>query len=269
MTMNGLQQKAALNLENIRKQRPLIHTITNPVVMNFSANALLATGASPVMAYSPEEVEEMVAHAAALVLNLGTPTADTKIAMLKAGKKAQALGLPILLDPVGCGATQFRTQIAAQIIEDVHISVIRGNPSEILSLNDSHAKPKGVYTVHSVEDAEASGKQFAETRGMTVAMTGTVDVITDGARVARVANGHPLMGYVTGVGCTASAIIGAFLSVDDDPLSAAATALAFCGLAGEAAGKKSAAPGAFMIEMVNALYTIQPEDLEKGCKIES
>lgn len=267
--MNDLKQKAALNLTKIRKKRPLIHTITNPVVMNFSANALLAIGASPVMAYSPEEVEEMVAHAAALVLNLGTLTAEVKTSMLKAGTKAKALRLPVLLDPVGAGATSFRSCTAAQLIEEIDIHVIRGNPSEILSLSNCQAKPKGVYTVHSVDEVEASGRRFAETSAMVLAITGAVDVITDGPRVARVSNGHPLMGYVTGVGCSASAIIGAFLSVDDDVFSAVTTALAFFGLAGETAGKKSESPGDFMIQMINALYMIQPEDLEQGCKIET
>ena len=266
--MTCLAENAARNLENIRKNRPLIHTITNPVVMNFSANALLAMGAVPVMAYAPQEVEDMVAHAAALVLNTGTLTSESKKSMMKAGKKAQSLGLPVVLDPVGSGATAFRTHTARQIVDEIHPRVIRGNPTEIMSLTGTPNRSKGVYSVHRVEDAAESGKTLARQFETTVAITGTIDMITDGTRAVRTSNGHPFMGLVTGTGCTASAIIGAFLTAGNDPLRATATALAFLGLAGDTAGKKATAPGAFMIEMINALYTLEPQDLANGCRFE-
>ena len=266
--MENLSKKSALNLDAVRKNKPLIHNITNYVVMNYTANALLAMGASPVMAHAPNEVEQMVSFAGALVLNIGTLDDDWINSMIKAGKKATALKIPIILDPVGSGATSLRTESAKKIINETKISVIRGNASEILSLKNSDSKTKGVDSIHSVEDASNTAKILAGEVHTTLAITGSVDLITDGEHIAHVSNGHPLMSCVTGTGCTATAVIGAFLAVDNDPFSAAATALAFFGLAGEIAGKKAQAPGSFMIEMLDALYTITPEKLESGCKIE-
>lgn len=266
--MTTLSDKAAANLALLREKKPLIHNITNYVVMNYTANALLAMGASPVMAHAQNEVEDMVSFAGALVLNIGTLTDDWIASMIKAGIKASALGTPIILDPVGSGATPLRTNSAKQIIDQTKISVIRGNASEILSLRHADSKTKGVDSVHSVDEAAETAKILAEELQTTLAITGPVDLITDGQRVVRVSNGHPLMGYVTGTGCTATTAIGAFLAVDSDPVSATATALAFFGLAGEVAGQSASAPGSFMIQLLDALYTITPDELREGCKIE-
>ncbi|MDX2439330.1 MAG: hydroxyethylthiazole kinase [Desulfobacterales bacterium] len=266
--MKNLSEKAAQNLDAVRKNKPLIHNITNFVVMNYTANALLAMGASPVMAHAPNEVEQMVSFAGALVLNIGTLTDEWIDSMIIAGKKAATLKIPIILDPVGSGATSFRTDSAKKIINETEVSVIRGNASEILSLKNSDSKTKGVDSIHSVEDAAHTAKILAKNLQTTLAITGSVDLITDGNHTVHVSNGHPLMACVTGTGCTASAIIGAFLAVDNDPFSATATALAFFGLAGEVAGEKAQAPGSFMIKMLDALYTITPEKLKAGCKIE-
>ena len=267
--MLQLNEKAAQNLSALRAQKPLIHNITNYVVMNYTANALLAMGASPVMAHAHNEVEDMVAFAGALVLNIGTLTDDWILSMIKAGKRASEQQTPIILDPVGSGATPLRTDAAKKIIAETGLSVIRGNASEILSLRHADSKTKGVDSIHSVEEAAKAATVLAQELNTTLAITGPVDLITDGRRVIRVKNGHPLMGYVTGTGCTATVTIGAFLAVDDDPVSAAATALAFFGLAGEVAGQNSGAPGSFMIQMLDALYSITPKDLKSGCKIES
>jgi len=266
--MENLSSKAAQNLDAVKKNKPLIHNITNYVVMNYTANALLAIGASPVMAHAPNEVEQMVSFAGALVLNIGTLTDDWIDSMIIAGKKAAALKTPVILDPVGSGATSLRTNSAKKIINDTKISVIRGNASEILSLKNNNTKTKGVDSIHSVEDASDTAKMLAKELQTTLAITGSVDLVTDGDRTVNVSNGHPLMACVTGTGCTATAVIGAFLAVDNDPFRAAATALAFFGLAGEVAGEKAQAPGSFMIEILDALYTITPENLEAGCKIE-
>jgi hydroxyethylthiazole kinase len=266
--MKGLPEKAAENLAALREKKPLIHNITNFVVMNYTANALLAMGASPVMAHAENEVEDMVSLAGALVLNIGTLTEDWIAAMIKAGRKATALSTPIILDPVGSGATALRTNSAKKIIAAAAVSVIRGNASEILSLRHENSKTKGVDSVHAVDDAAATAKILAQELNTTLAITGPVDLVTDGRRVVRISNGHPLMGYVTGTGCTATAAIGAFLAVDRDPVSATATALAFFGLAGEAAAEKASAPGSFMIQLLDALYTITPEKLRAGCKIQ-
>ena len=267
--MTTLSEKAAANLALLREKKPLIHNITNYVVMNYTANALLAMGASPVMAHAQNEVEDMVAFAGALVLNIGTLTDDWIASMVKAGIKASAMGTPIILDPVGSGATPLRTKSAKQIIDQTKISVIRGNASEILSLRHADSKTKGVDSVHSVDEAADTARILAEELQTTLAITGPVDLVTDGQRVVRVSNGHPLMAYVTGTGCTATTAIGAFLAVDSDPVSATATALAFFGLAGEVAGQTASAPGSFMIQMLDALYTITPDALSKGCKIEA
>ena len=266
--MGSLEDKAAENLAALRGKKPLIHNITNFVVMNYTANVLLAMGASPVMAHSENEVEEMVSFAGALVLNIGTLTEGWIRSMIKAGKKATALGTPVILDPVGSGATSFRTAAAKQIITDVRIRVIRGNASEILSLRHEDSKTKGVDSVHSVEDAAETGKILAKELHTTLAITGPIDLITDGKQVIRVSNGHPLMGYVTGTGCAATATVGAFSAVDKDSVSATATALAFFGLAGEVAAEKASAPGSFMIELINALYTITPQRLKRESKFD-
>ena len=266
--MTSLSDKAAQNLTAVRKKKPLIHNITNYVVMNYTANALLAMGASPVMAHAQNEVEDMAAFAGALVINIGTLEDEWITSMLKAGKKASELNTPIILDPVGSGATALRTNAAKAIIDETRLSVIRGNASEILSLRHEDSKTKGVDSIHSVEEAAQTATILAQELNTSLAITGPVDLITDGNRVLRVSNGHPLMGYVTGTGCTATVTIGAFLAVDDDPVSATATALAFFGLAGEVAGQKAEAPGSFMIQLLDALYTISPEELQRGCKIQ-
>ena len=267
--MENLAEQAARNLRAVRERKPLVHNITNFVVMNYTANALLAMGASPVMAHAINEVEEMVSHAGALVLNIGTLTEESVAAMISAGRKAEKKRIPIVLDPVGAGATRLRTESARKILSQIHIRVLRGNASEILSLQDENSRTKGVDAVHGVGEAARTAGILAAELGSTLAITGPVDLITDGRYVVRVANGHPLMASVTGSGCTATAAIGAFLTVDPEPVSAAATALAFFGLAGEVAGDSAAAPGSFMIKMLDALFTITPEQLQRGCKIET
>lgn len=267
--MENLAEQAARNLRAVRERKPLVHNITNFVVMNYTANALLAMGASPVMAHAINEVEEMVSHAGALVLNIGTLTEEWVAAMIAAGRKAAEKKIPIVLDPVGAGATRLRTESARRILSQIHIRVLRGNASEVLSLQDENSRTKGVDAVHGVGEAARTAGILAAELGSTLAITGPVDLITDGRYVVRVANGHPLMASVTGSGCTATAAIGAFLTVDPEPVSAAATALAFFGLAGEVAGDSAAAPGSFMIKMLDALFTITPEQLQKGCKIET
>jgi hydroxyethylthiazole kinase len=264
-----LSQKAAENLKMLRMRKPLIHNITNFVVMNYNANVLLAIGASPVMAHAKEEVEEMVSLSNALVLNIGTPAPDWINSMIKAGKKANKLDIPVILDPVGSGATAFRTASARRLINEVSVKVIRGNASEILSLAGKGSDTKGVETTQGVDDAYNTALSLSKELGTTLVITGKVDLITDGDRILRVHNGHELMGFVTGTGCAATAIIGAFLAVDNDPVSASATALAYFGLAGELGAKKAVAPGSFMTASIDALYEIDQSALAKGTKIQS
>jgi hydroxyethylthiazole kinase len=265
----NLARKAAENLKSLREKRPLIHNITNYVVMNYTANALLACGASPVMAHASEEVEEMVSFAGALVLNIGTLTPYWIDSMLKAGKRANELNVPIILDPVGSGATKLRTDSAKKLIDELSISVVRGNASEVLSLAHEGSRTKGVDSIHSVDDAADAALILAKELNTALAITGKVDLITDGERIYRVSNGHELLGYVTGTGCTATVMIGAFLAVDPDPVEATTTGLAYFGLAGEKAAADAQAPGSFMIKVLDALYTIDEEEMEKGAKIQS
>lgn len=268
-TESALARKASENLTNLRARKPLIHNITNYVVMNYTANALLACGASPVMAHAAEEVEEMVSFAGALVLNIGTLTPAWVDAMVTAGKEANRRGVPVILDPVGSGATRLRTDSAKRLIEEVKIQVIRGNASEVLSLSRDGARTKGVDSVHAVDEAADAAQSLAGELKTTLAITGAVDLVTDGHRVCRVSNGHELMARVTGTGCTATALIGAFLAVDRDSVDAAATALAYFGLAGEVAAATAKAPGSFQIALLDALFTVDGEQLCAGAKIQA
>ena len=264
---DSLAERAAENLKKLREKKPLIHNITNFVVMNYTANVLLAAGASPVMAHAQEEVEEMASIAGAVVLNIGTLTPDWVESMIKAGWKANRLNIPVILDPVGSGATTLRTESVRRLINELSINVIRGNASEVLSIIRRDSGTKGVDSVHSVDDALDTALDLAEELGITLAITGDVDLITDGKRTLRVYNGHPMMGMVTGTGCAATAIVGAFLAVDPDPVTASATALAYFGLAGEMGAKTAHGPGSFMTGSLDALYNIDAVALREGARI--
>ena len=259
--------KAGENLEILREKRSLVHNITNFVVMNWTANILLAIGASPVMAHAQEEVEEMASIAGALVLNIGTLTPYWIDSMLKAGKKANELGVPVILDPVGSGATRLRTDSAKRILEEVSVTVVRGNASELLSLSQEGSYTRGVDSLHSVEEAAEAAQILARELQSTIAITGEVDLVTEGKRILRISNGHKLMGSITGTGCAATAAIGAFLAVDNDPAGATATALAYFGLAGEKAAAHAKAPGSFQIALLDELYKIDAGQLTAGAKI--
>lgn len=245
-------EKAADDLALVREKHPLVHNITNYVVMNSTANMLLALGASPVMAHAVEEVEEMAALAGALVLNIGTLSAPWITSMFKAGRAAEVRGVPVVLDPVGAGATTLRTDTARKLLDDVHPAVVRGNASEILALCGSGGA-RGVDAQHPVDAARAKAKELARARRMVVAVTGAEDYVTDGERGARIANGHPLMGRVTGTGCAATAVTGAFCAIQPDAFLAAVSALVVFGLAGERAARGAPRPGTFAVCLVDAL----------------
>ncbi len=266
-SVHPLARRLAENIQQLRQRAPLVHNITNFVVMNLTANALLACGASPVMAHARQEVEEMVGLAGALVLNIGTLTPEWVQSMLAAGQRANRLGLPIVLDPVGAGATSLRTESARMLARDLRLSLVRGNASEVLAMAGLGEGAKGVDSRHGVEEAAQAAGQLAQALATPVAITGPVDLITDGSTTYRVANGHALMGRVTGMGCTASALIGAFLAVEPDPLAAAACALSYLGQAGEEAAAQARGPASFMMALLDALYYLEPERLEQGARI--
>ncbi len=262
--------RAAENLRRVREGKPLVHNITNYVVMNYTANALLACGASPVMAHAAEEVEEMVSLAGALVLNIGTLSPPWIAAMVKAGKRANALQVPVILDPVGAGATTLRTDSAKRLIEEVSIQVIRGNASEILSLSRERPGSRTKGSIPSTRWIRSRRWLWALPRSSrrSLPLPASVDLITDGERIYRVMNGHEMMSRVTGTGCTATAIIGAFLAVDPDSLQAATTGLSYFGLAGEKAAAKASGPGTFQIALLDALYEMKEEELRAGARIQ-
>jgi hydroxyethylthiazole kinase len=266
---SSINKRAGEMLAGVRSSNPVVHSITNYVVMNSTANVLLAVGAAPIMAHASEELDEITSIASSVVLNIGTLSKSWIESMIMAGRFAKSKSKPLVLDPVGAGATKLRTDTANMIINSSTPSVMRGNASEILSLSASGGKTRGVDSVHASKDALEAAKHIAESRGTVVAVTGVTDYITDGRNSYKVSNGHELLSKVTGTGCAATVVIGAFLAVEKDSALAAAAALAYFGLAGEIAAKKAKGPGSFWIEVVDALYNITPEDLLKGARIES
>ncbi len=249
------------DLNRIRKKSPLVHNITNYVAMNNTANALLAIGASPVMAHSVDEVEEMVAIASSLVINIGTLSDDWVKAMLIAGKAANKKGIPVILDPVGAGATTYRTKTCLLIIDKCKPSVIRGNASEILALVNSQSKSKGVDSIASSDSAVDEAKSLAKRTGAIVVISGPTDYITDGDRIAEVKNGSIMMTRVTGLGCTATAIIGAFVAVNSNFFEATTHAMAIMGIAGELAAAKSEGTGTMQLNFLDELYKISDKEI--------
>jgi len=257
-------------LDRIRTAAPLVHNITNFVAMNPSANILLAVGASPVMAHSREEVADMAAMAGALVLNIGTLAEEWIDAMVLAAKAANQRSIPVILDPVGAGATRYRTRTVKHILAEAKISVIRGNASEVLSLAVDEVKTKGVDSSLSLSDeiVDAAG-DIARQYGCVVAISGEKDLITDGVRRFRVANGVPLMTRVTGLGCGLSAVAGAFCAVArDDLLAAVAAAFGFYGLCGELAWGISDRPGSFFVAFLDKLYSAGSTEIQARLRIE-
>lgn len=245
----------------LRENRPLVHNITNYVAMNFSANSLLALGASPVMAHAADEMESMVAIASALVINIGTLDAQWVDSMLIAGRAAQKMHKPIILDPVGAGATQYRTETAWKIITECHPTIIRGNGGEIMALVNANVTTKGVDSSQSSDDALESAKILAQRTGAIVVISGATDYITNGIRTETVANGSPMMTLVTAMGCTCTSVIGAFAGINADPFEAALHGMAIMGVCGEIAARSAKGPGSLLTGFVDTLYTITPEEL--------
>jgi hydroxyethylthiazole kinase len=250
------------DLQLLREKAPLIHSITNYVVMNSTANALLSIGASPVMAHESKEMEEMASIASALVLNIGTLSERWIEAMHIAGKTAKSKSTPIVLDPVGAGATTLRTQTTKDLIESSSPQIIRGNASEILAVAKAKMSTKGVDSTASSDEAVEVAKEFAKDTGSVISISGKTDYITDGKTLQKVENGHPLMGKITGTGCTATVLTAAFSAVNNDYFTAASEAMAVMGIAGEIAAEEAGAPGTFQIKFLDALYKINQEEIK-------
>ncbi|HSB38620.1 MAG TPA: hydroxyethylthiazole kinase [Gaiellaceae bacterium] len=256
---------AGADLAAIRERKPLVHQITNYVVMNETANATLALGALPVMAHAPQEVEEMASAASALVLNIGTLSDEWVEAMLLAGRAANGAGVPVVLDPVGAGATSYRTEVSRRLLEELEVAVVRGNSAEVATLAGRGAEIRGVEAVGDGGGPELA-REAARALGCVAAVTGPVDHVSDGETVNAVANGHELLGTVTGTGCMATAITGCFLAVQTDPLQAATEALVTFGAAGEDAAREAKGPGSFHAALYDALYRLEPETLDSRAR---
>ncbi len=241
----------------IRNQAPLVVNVTNNVVTNVTANALLALGASPAMSHAPADAAELAGLAGALVLNMGTPAKAQALSMLEAGRAANAVGVPVAFDPVACGATGLRRSLAAQLLMEVRFAVVRGNASEILHLAGQDARSKGVDSAHESEQAVEAAAALAARLGCVVCVSGAVDVLSDGQTLHLLPGGHPLMTRVTGMGCTATALIGAFLAVNPAPLQATLHAMAVMAVCGEQAAAQSAGPGSMQLHYLDALYTLE------------
>jgi hydroxyethylthiazole kinase len=257
------------SLQRLRETKPLVHQITNYVVMNETANATLALGALPVMAHAREEVEEMVAIAGALVLNIGTLSPHWVDAMVAAGRAANARGVPVVLDPVGAGATTYRTDTAKRILDEVDVTVLRGNAGEVATLVGVDAEVRGVESIDAGGDPAELARTAGGRLGLVASVTGAVDHVSDGETVIRVANGHPFLASITGTGCMSSAMTGCFLAVNRDrPLEAAAEALVAFGVAGEDAAVGAKGPGSFHVNLYDALAALDPATLDARARIE-
>ena len=266
-------------LENVRKNVPLVHNITNYVTVNDVANILLACGGSPIMSDEPEDVEDITSICGGLNINIGTLHKSSIEGMVRAGKRANELGHPVLLDPVGAGASKLRTDTALHIMDEIKLTVIRGNISEIKTLVSGSGTTKGVdadvadaVTEDTLDDAVAFVKAFAKASGCIIAVTGAIDLVSDGDRCYVIRNGRPEMGKITGTGCQLSGMMTAYVTANPEcPLEAAAAAVCVMGLAGEIGWSRMQegdGNSTYRNRIIDAVYNMTGEDLEKGANYE-
>ncbi|WP_185144692.1 hydroxyethylthiazole kinase [Chryseobacterium phosphatilyticum] len=252
----------------VRQKSPLVHNITNYVVMNNTANALLAAGASPIMAHAHSEIKEMVNIAHSLVINIGTLDEYWAESMFIAAETANTIHKPWVLDPVGAGATSFRDQILHQLLQ-FHPTVIRGNASEIIALSKTNKTiTKGVDSTAESNDAVDAAQMLVNQYNTIVCISGETDIILSKNQSFHIRNGHPLMTKVTGLGCSASALTGAFIGTIEDKVSGTAAAMSLLGIAGELAVRESKGPGSLQVNLIDKLYNITEEEFTSHLKIE-
>lgn len=266
-------------LENLRKKAPLIHNITNYVTVNDVANVVIACGGAPIMSDDENEVEDITSICQGLNINIGTLNSRTVKSMLLAGRKANELGHPVVLDPVGAGASKLRTDTANKLLEEIHFSVIRGNISEIKTLSNGFGTTKGVdadvadtVTEDNLDDAVSFAKNFAQKTGSVVVITGPIDIVTDGEKAYCIRNGHKMMSSITGTGCQLSSVTAAFITANpDNILEAAAAAVCAYGYAGEIAHERLSdldGNSTYRNYIIDAMYNMTPAMLEEGAKYE-
>jgi len=250
-------------LGRVRLRRPLIHHITNYVTVNDCATITLCAGGAPVMADAKEEVAEMAAVSGALVLNIGTLNLKLIESMIVAGSAANKAKIPVILDPVGAGATRFRTESAQRLLDELEVAILKGNAGEIGVLAGAGGAVKGVDSDGLVGDPVHIAREFARDQGLTVVITGETDIVSDGTRTLLVENGNPMMGIICGTGCMASSVVGTFAAVCDDPVMASAGALSAFGIAGEKAAERCGRPGAFKVALFDELAALGLMELEQ------
>jgi hydroxyethylthiazole kinase len=254
-------------IERIHQERPLIHNITNMVAMNDSANIILAVGGLPVMAHAQEEVGEMVKAAGALVLNIGTLTPEQIESMIIAGKVANSLKIPVILDPVGAGATNLRTESALRLQEKIKINIVRGNFAEISILAGLKGNIKGVESIGTEKNSVEIACSLARKYNQVAIITGKQDVVTDGKTVIEIDNGSPMLGTITATGCMVTSLIATFAAVGEDYLLASTGALVCFGLAGERAAVKAQGPGSFKVNLFDEIYNLNEKIIGEGLKV--
>ncbi len=258
---------AALALDRLQREQPLIHLITNFVTMNDVANALLAIGARPIMAHATEEVDEVTRAARALVLNLGTPSRERVEAMLTAGKAANARNIPVIFDPVGIDASRFRTNNAWHLLASLRVAILRGNAGEIAALAGMARTMSGVDTILARYDRPRVTKALAEKHHTVVVATGETDYASNGTYVASIDNGHPLLKQISGAGDMLDAILGAAAAVESDALIAASSGLVWFGIAAERAAENAHGAGSFRVALFDALGNLDAETIQCNAKI--
>lgn len=260
------------NIENtiklIQENAPLVHNITNYVVMNNTANALLSAGASPVMAHAIEEVEDIVSISSSVVINMGTLSPKWVESMQMAAIKADELNKPFVFDPVGVGASKYRTETAQKIVDSAVPSVIRGNASEIMALAKISNSTKGVDSTAESDDAYEAAVLLSKKLNNTIIISGETDFIITGDKCTKVKNGSALMAKVTGMGCTATSIVGACIAVEENTHQAAVSAMLIMGVAGEMAEEVSNGPGSFQMNFLDSLYKLTPEMINEKQKVD-
>lgn len=259
-------EKVAQTLVQVRAKKPLVHHLTNFVTVNDCANITLAFGASPVMANDPGEVEDMVAHAAALVINIGAINAQLVDGIIAAGKKANALEIPVVFDPVGAGATRMRATIAERIINEVQVSVVRGNMSEVTTLAGFKTTSKGVDSTADETGSEQIARLLAQKLDTVVAITGKIDVVATTHNVCHIHNGHALLASVTGTGCMATSLVGSCTGATGNNYIGAITGIMAMGIAGEIA-QQSLTPtegtGTFRMRIFDAISNMSPDTIRR------
>jgi hydroxyethylthiazole kinase len=256
------------NLQKIRDKKPLIHHITNWVTIYDCANIVRVIGGLPVMAHALEEVEEMTSISSALVLNIGTLTKELVKSMILAGKKANEINIPVILDAVGAGATELRTSKAKEILNKVKISILKGNSSEIGTLAGAEAETRGVEAISVKGSLVTIARELASEKNLTVVITGKEDIVSNGKDVYICKNGHPMMASFVGSGCMATSAVGVFAAVCDDYIHASLDALSLFGIAGELAAKKTKRPESFKIMLMDEIFNIDEGKIKKMQRIE-